>query len=326
MMRHGAWKSLAACLVVAATTTAAQNPRSTAGAEALVETIEACRARLDPQIDIGYERIVARCPDLVRQLEQDSFAAWLPEGWQDAGNNLSAGSLGELGVLIQREIATQLSRPAPSVQQLPRVLAEIGQSARQRDGLLKRIRLWLHKVLPSTEEPADSGWLSRMVSRIGLSQTVIELVSVIALIVVLGLSALILTNELRAASFLRKRRYREAREAAAPVRGASSSLTWQDVELAEYRDKPRILLELLIERLTQTQRLPPAHSLTARELTRIAKLPEREDYERLASVALTAERIKYAAHTAQPAEINAAIDGGRTLLRAIDPARSEAAR
>jgi hypothetical protein len=332
-MGHGAWKSLPACLVVVATGAAAQIPnqlakadaRLTASAEAVVEAIEACRTRLDPQIDIGYERIAARCPDLARRLEQNSFAAWLPEGWKDAGNNLSAGSLGELGVLIQREIATQSSRPAPSVQHLPNVLAEIGQSARQRDGLLKRIRLWLHKVLPSTEEPADSGWISRMVSRIGLSQTLIELVSAIALIVVIGLSALILTNELRAARFLRKRRRREASEATTPIPAASSALTWQDVDQAEYRDKPRILLALLIERLTQTRRLPPAHSLTARELTRSAKLPERDDYERLAYVALTAERIKYAAGTAQPAEIDAAIAGGRELLRAIDPAaKSEA--
>ena len=65
--------------------------------------------------------------DLVRRLEQNSFAAWLPEGWKDAGNNLSAGSLGELAVLIQREIATQSSRAAPSVQHLSNVLAEIGR-------------------------------------------------------------------------------------------------------------------------------------------------------------------------------------------------------
>src|SRR5262249_22447661 len=60
-----------------------------------IPNIDACVARLDPQLDIGYDRIAARCPDLMRQLETGAWAPWLPRGWKEPGNDLSVGSLKE---------------------------------------------------------------------------------------------------------------------------------------------------------------------------------------------------------------------------------------
>src|SRR5688572_21758894 len=82
--------------------------------QAALKAIDTCLPRLDPQIDIGYERIAARCPDLPRRLRQSSLAAWLPGSWQDPGNNLSAGSLAELRVLAMRELGAQAAGAAPS--------------------------------------------------------------------------------------------------------------------------------------------------------------------------------------------------------------------
>src|SRR4051812_45744955 len=65
--------------------------------------IDACVARLEPQLDIGYDRIAARCPDLMRELEAGAWAPWLPRGWKESGNDLSAGSLKELRELVTRE-------------------------------------------------------------------------------------------------------------------------------------------------------------------------------------------------------------------------------
>jgi uncharacterized protein DUF4129 len=293
--------------------------------ESLVATIDACRERLDPQIDIGFERIVARCPDLARRLEQNELAAWLPEGWKDAGNNLSVGSLQELAVLMRREIATHSSRPAPSVQHLRDVLSEIGQAPEKRDSLWKRMRLWMHKVLPSSDEPGDNGWVPRMISRIGLPQTVIEMVSYIALASILMLGLFILANEFRAAGLFRRRAPRKANEAvsAAPE---IAQMSWCDVERALMADKPRVVLELVIDRLTRARLLSAARSLTNRELTRAVKLSNPRDQDRLQALALTAERLRYAPAAADHTEVEAAVAGGRVILRTLDPAIEDDAK
>src|SRR5689334_24978743 len=80
-----------------------------------VAVIDACIARLDPQIDVGYERIARRCPDLAPTLERSGWAAWLPQGWKDSRNDLSAGSLRELQALVTRELATPAAATTPRV-------------------------------------------------------------------------------------------------------------------------------------------------------------------------------------------------------------------
>jgi len=287
--------------------------------ELLVTAVEHCRARLDPQIDIGFERIVARCPDLARRLEQNELAAWLPEGWKDTGNNLSAGSLQELAVLMRREIVTHSSRPAPDVQRLHTVLTEIGQAPERRDSLWKRLRLWMSQVLTSSEESSDDDWIPRFVNRIGLPQTVIELVSYVALGSIITLGLVILANELRAAGVFRRSRERKA--AVVPNQPALiSQMSWSDVERADAADKPRVVLELIIDRLMRAHLLPPARSLTNRELARVVRLPSDKDQERLCALALTAERMRYAPAAAKLAEVEAAVAGGRVILRTLDPA------
>src|SRR5215467_10070296 len=80
------------------------------------DAIDACLRRLDPQTDIGYERIAARCPDLTRQLQASEGAAWLPRQWQAPNNDLSAASLEDLRHLLARELATQATPSrAPSL-------------------------------------------------------------------------------------------------------------------------------------------------------------------------------------------------------------------
>src|SRR5438034_3439573 len=68
--------------------------------------IDSCLRHLDPELDIGYDRIAARCPDLVKQLDHGPWAPWLPRGWKEPGNDLSAGSLKEFRELVSREDAT----------------------------------------------------------------------------------------------------------------------------------------------------------------------------------------------------------------------------
>ncbi|MEJ5755965.1 hypothetical protein, partial [Salmonella enterica] len=64
-------------------------------APAPLPDVDSCVRVLDPQLDIGYDRIAARCPDLARELEHGAWSSWLPRGWKESGNDLSAGGLKE---------------------------------------------------------------------------------------------------------------------------------------------------------------------------------------------------------------------------------------
>src|SRR5262249_1426397 len=98
--------------------------------------LDSCIPRLDPTLDVGFERIAARCPDLARHLERSGWAAWLPRGWKEARNDLSAGSLAELRTLVARELVAQSGAgPQPDVAHLNEVLLELGPAARQKGSL-----------------------------------------------------------------------------------------------------------------------------------------------------------------------------------------------
>src|SRR4051812_13906842 len=96
--------------------------------------IDTCILNLDPQLDVGYERIARRCPDLAPALEQSGWAAWLPQGWKESRNDLSAGSLRELRSVVARELATKAGEHAPRVERLKEILTDLGSTAQERSG------------------------------------------------------------------------------------------------------------------------------------------------------------------------------------------------
>jgi hypothetical protein len=278
----------------------------------LLQSLDDCTARLDRSIDIGFERIAARCPALIQALQTSALAGWLPRSWRDAGNDLSAGSLEELRVVLTRELALHSDRPRPSVQRLREVFRDMGQSAQGRSGLWSRIRNWLRTLIAREPDADDAGWLARLVSRIGLPQTLIEIITYASLAVLVALAVAIVGNELRAAGLLQRGARR--RIASGVSSFGSQPLSWRDVERAESLERPRLLLELIILRLGLAHRLSGGRSLATRELLGAAQLPEPEDAGRLSQLALTAERVRYSSASASATELDAAVTGGRTLL------------
>ena len=279
--------------------------------------IDACVARLDPQLDIGYDRIAARCPDLMRQLEAGAWAPWLPHGWKESGNDLSAGSLKELRELVARESNTRESSLAkvPDVRSLQPILATLAGN-RDETGW-SRFKSWLRSLLERREQPTDESWFSRMVSHVGISQSVIRIVTYAALAVVVIMAGIIVVNELRSAGLFGRRR-RAARKRRSRNTGATSGLSWSDIEQAQLRDRPRMLLDLIIRRLTDHGSLPPAGALTVRELTRAARLPEAADRSRLEELALAAERVRFSRAELQAEGLEESVAGGRVLLDRLE--------
>jgi Domain of unknown function (DUF4129) len=280
--------------------------------------VDSCIKRLDPDVDIGYDRIAARCPDLARQLEQGAWSAWLPRGWKEGGNDLSAASLRELRELASRETAVTPSERTPDVRRLKVVLAGFGVAGVRTESWWSHFKAWLRSVLESREQQPRDSWFSRMVSRVGFSQSVIELASYAALAAVVALAGLIVANELRAAGLLSKTGFAGRRRRAARSEARAAVGGWSDLETAAFGDKPRLLLQLIVARLGERGFLPPSGAMTVRELTRAARLSAPDDRARLADLGLATERVRFSDREIPSAGLEAPLARGRELLESLD--------
>jgi hypothetical protein len=297
---------------------------STAAARGAVDS---CIGRLNPETDIGYERVAARCPDLARRLDAAGLSAWLPRNWEKPGNDLSSAGLRELGNLLALEDRDSAAVPArvhqPNISHLPAILAGLaGGDPAEGRGWWTRTKAWLRDVFEHREEEDDS-WFSRVVGQNGLSQAVIDLVSYVALALVVVLALVIVTNEVRVDGVLGRlwRRFFIRRRVAVPVEaereGAAGVVTWDALHQAAPEQRPRMLLEIIAFRLTEEGRLPQARGLTVGELTRLARLPDEADRRRLAELARVSERMRFSNEPVPDTAVGAVLEEGRILLQRL---------
>ena len=302
-------RALLALLLAAALVPCAQ-------ARAALEAIDDCLARLDTELDVGYARIAARCPDLTAALGASSFAPWLPADWKRPDNQLSAAGLSELRAQLVRESGGgDNRRPAPRSERVASVLASVTHGDAASIGWWQRFKDWLRRIL-TTRAPTDSGWLRRWLAGIELSRSATRLITWASFAIVVALAAGIVTNELRIAGVLRGRRARSQARSADVSRGGSAAAL-EEIERAAPEQQPALLLELITARLAALRRLPPARALTARELERQARLPEESGRARLAELVTVCERVRFSGAAVSGASLAAAVRGGRALLAAL---------
>jgi hypothetical protein len=292
-----------------------------AAAREPVAAIDACIRQLDPTLDVGYARIVQRCPDLAPALTASAWAARLPPDWNKPGNELSAGGLAELRALMTRQPSAASVR-APRVDRVAAVLAGIKLNDHVQEGWWARLKRWLRALLtPRAANPNDS-WLRRLFGELAPSQSVLDAIAWTATAVVILLAGTILVNELRLAGWLGAGRRRSVQGAAAGT-AAGGRATLEQVLAAGPAQQPRLLLELIVARLREQGRLPPARALTVHELERAARLPGGADRERLAVLTATCEQVRFAAREVPPQSLAAALARGRELLSALEAPAGE---
>jgi hypothetical protein len=312
---------------VAAGGTGAAGGTSAAGSQvagtdtAAAAAIDACLRRLDPDFDVGYERIASRCPDLSRRLQESGWSAWLPRDWQQPGNSLSPGSLIELRVLVERELATRSSQQKPEVAHLRPLLAGLRGDEPEREGWWGRLKAWMREVFERRAPTDEDSDLSRLVAAMGMSQTVIELVSYGALGIVVALAVLIVSNELRAAGVFPRSARRTAVGVSSDVRGVEprSAPSWREIEGVELQQRPALLLQVIVGRLAEQDRFLLSRGLTVRELIRAARLLDESNRERLARLAGIVEALRFSAAPVAEVEIARALQNGRELLDRLGP-------
>jgi hypothetical protein len=283
--------------------------------------LDACVARLDPELDVGYDKIAARCPDLTPALVQSPWAAWLPSDWNKSGNNLSVRGLRQLRALLVDESARRASAGRPQATHVAAALAALAPSDRAGSGWWARFREWLRGVLQERQSGADSGWVGRLFGSLSRPGSVVKLVSLVALAAVAVLAGLMVLNELRAAGLLRLTRGRR-QAAGAPGGAAAAASGWPQIASAAAIEQPRLLLELIAARLAEHDRLPPARALTLHELTRAARLSDEGARARLAELAAACERLRFSGQLLPAAVLAAALARGRELLDGLDAVRA----
>ena len=273
-----------------------------------------CAGRLDPKLDVGYERIAMRCPDLSAALERSPWAAWLPADWKEPHNQLSAAGLRVLHDALARESAAAAGTRGLRPERVGEVLARVTRTEPEHEGWWARFKRWLHALLaPQPQE--DSGWLRRLLGDVSIDRAMLRLVTALAIAVLVVLAVVVVVNELRVAGLLRRRpRLARQSEAGSGARGGPG-LT--DLDHAEPRAQPALLLELIAARLAAQDRLPPARAFTVHELTRRARLRDEAERARLAALAAVSERVRYAADTVPAPALADALRGGRELLAAL---------
>src|SRR3977135_206622 len=161
--------------------------------------IDACLRQLDRNLDVGYQHIAARCPDLAPSLAQSEGAGWLPRAWNRPDSLLSADGLTELRTLLTGPPPAVAGAREPRVAQVAAVLARITQPDAPRGGWWARFKRWLREVLAPPPERADQGWVRRLFADLSVSQAVLEGLAWGAFALVVAVAGGGLVNELRGA-------------------------------------------------------------------------------------------------------------------------------
>jgi hypothetical protein len=289
----------------------------------VVAALDGCIHNLDPNLDVGYRHVAERCPELVRALAASPYVAWLPPDWSKPDNELSVGGLVELRRLLTR-IETTPAVQTPRIAQLADVLKELHRSDTVPRGWWARLKQWLRGVFTPQPSDAEQGWLARVIGGLDLSQRLTRAIVWGALLVLLLLAGAVVANELRVAGWW-ERRLRHGQRLAARAAAGSNAAGLEEVEWATRDEQPHLLLQLVIQRLIELQRLPPARALTLKELGSAARLPDGLARERLAALSVACERARFAEAVSVPV-LAAASLCGRELLASLETLHAQPAK
>jgi len=279
-----------------------------------LEVIDGCVTRLDPGLDVGFDKIAARCPELAPSLARGSWSAWLPQGWDQADNGLSVDGLRALRALIVTESRRVAAAHAADTGHVAAVLAAVALPAPRHESRWQRFKAWLREALQARSAAPERSWLGRLLEALG-RQGPWVLIASGALALVALVAATLIVSALRDAGLLSWPRAAAARVRADAVGAAMAAR--QRLEAAAPPERPRLLLELIAARLAEQERLPPARALTLQELVRAAQLAP-EDRERLAALSAVCERLTFSGRGLGTHELSGALERGRELLDALE--------
>ena len=280
--------------------------------DAALRTVESCRARLDARVDIGIERIQKRCPDLLPALASAPWRDLLPRSMRERREEITAESLRALAELVRHSRDGASRRDAPTRDHLEPVLANLDDQGEQAVTRWERFKRWLKDKLENRKGDDDAGWLEKFARQFKTSEGVAQFITYTGYALVGVLVALVIWSEVRAAGFFGGVRRVSARQS--PAAEWRRRLLLVDVAKAPLAERPGMLLRLLGEALTRTQRLPAAEGLTASAIATRARLDSADERAALHAVGATAEAVRFAAASPPDADIEGTVVTAKALL------------
>ena len=281
-----------------------------------------CPRHLDSSLDVGYERIALRCPELAPALEHGPWAAWLPPDWNEPHNQLSAEDLHELHYTLARESAAVPGTRVLHPESAAAVVQRLTQKQVHQQGWWTHFKNWLRELLTPRPEQASNWWRRLFGDDVQIDQAALRLITQLAIALLIAMALAVVINELRLAGLFGRRR--TTPQPGAPTTNARAP-ELADLDRADPRAQPALLLELITARLAAQDRLPAALALTVRELTTRARLGDGGQRARLTTLAAVSERVRYGAREIAPQVLLDAVRGGRELLSALDAQPASAA-
>ena len=279
--------------------------------DAALRIVQACRARLDPAIDVGLERIQKRCPELLPALASAPWRELLPQTLRERRDAISAESLRALAELVRQSGSGATLRDAPSREKLEPVLAELGAKGQEGATRWERFKRWLKEKLENRKDDDETSALERWSRQFQTSEGIAQAITYAGYAMVGVLVLFVIWSELRAAGLLGGMRRSRSESPAAQWR---RRLMLSDVAAAPLADRPGMLLQLLGEALTRAERLPAAEGLTAGAIVRRASLDSEQERVELARVATTADNVRYGSTPPPDGQLEGTVATAKALL------------
>ena len=280
--------------------------------DAALRTVEACRARLDPAVDIGIERIQRRCPELLPALERAPWRDLLPQRLRERREDLSAEGLRTLAELVRHANDGLPQGAQPVLPRLAPVLAELGDAGKEGATRWERFKRWLKAKIEGRAADDEKNSLDKWSRQFRTSEGVARALTYLGYAMVMALVLFVILSELKAAGWLGAARRAAAR--ANPAAEWRRRLMLADVMAAPLHERPGMLLRLLGEALTRAHRLPAAEGMTAGAIARRAELDAADDRSELERIAATSEQIRYAERRPADAALEGTVSAARALL------------
>ena len=272
-----------------------------------LDVIERCSDSADEET-IGLTALEEECPGVTQALQLSGYLPLLSTALRDEMDVYDLSDL--LLVDSWYEDAAPAARNI-DVGTLGPILGSLRSQEPERPlGRFERFKRWLRAMLEQQGGRSDN-WLSRWLEEVRISKAVETGILYSSVALILGLTILVILNELRVAGVFRKRRKPEADPMAGSAMAAADDA--EDFDSLTADRKASVLLRMLVTTLVKSGRLSTQRSLTHRELCVRARFDDARQRESFQRVAALAERTVYGGSAVSTEEIEPIAAAARDL-------------
>ncbi len=272
-----------------------------------LEVIDQCSQSADEET-IGLTAFEEQCPGVTWALEQSGYLPLLSTASRDELDSYDLSDL--LFVDSWYDDAAPAERDVDAATLGPILDSLRAQESQRPPGWFERFKRWLRSML---EQPSGSpdNWLSRWLEETKISNLLATGILYVALAMILGMTILVIVNELRAAGFFRPRKTQPDEFAGGIVAAAEDAAADFDTLAADR--KASMLLRMLVATLIRSGRLRTERSLTHRELCARARFDDARQRESFQRVAALAESTVYGSSEVPAEEVEPIVAAAREL-------------